>query len=225
MAGVLLAMTVLGFAGSPSAAGPGDVPEGVAPPPPTPLPVTLGSLAALAQAVGWPVVVDTNRNAVRIPVGGENIDFDVFIQPAPATDSRGVQLVTFAVPQVVLVPESHTDKDEVLETLMRMNWYRVIGHWSWDREDGEVRFEYVLMTEGPIQPGEFVGIVERVATSVDDDAPRIYKALSLQEPPATTAGLAIESGETVPGGKTPRMKPSRQPPRPLRDRRDEELPD
>ncbi|MCK6528660.1 YbjN domain-containing protein [Myxococcota bacterium] len=200
-------------------------PATVAPPEPQPVPVTLGSVTALAREAGWPTAVEVSKGAVRIGIRGENVEFDLFVQPASAADARGVQLVTFAVPQVAIVPGDHALIDEVLQRLMTLNWERVVGHWSWDRRDGEIRFEYVLLTADPLGLGEFVAAAERVATTVDDDILKIYQALGAQTPPTTTAGLAIERGEAPARPPLPRARLPRPPPPPPRADEDGDPPD
>lgn len=198
--------------GAPARAGPEEASgKAVQAPRPDPVPVTAAAIVALARDLGWPAEADPQRNAVRIPIAGENVDFDLFVQPA-GTDARGVQLVTFAVPQVVLLPPSHALLDEVLQRLMTLNWDRVVGHWSWDRRDGEIRFEYVHLTAGPLEMAELVAIVERVATTIDDDFRKIHKAMGVEAPPPVTAGVEIERGHGGATGPRTRLPKAVPPP-------------
>lgn len=152
-----------------------------------PEPVALQTLANHLVRMGLQEpLVDEGQGFVRVRVKGENGRYDLYLVP------RG-RLVHLQIPRLLRVGASDPHRAELSAHLLELNWVNLLGKYSWDPEDGEVRFAHALVTPGGVSFGELSLAVSQSLRTVDLDMPGLERVLR-------GAGVSAAPGEETPAG-------------------------
>jgi hypothetical protein len=136
-----------------------------------PEPVRLTTLVRFLERMGLEgALVDEAQGFLRVRIKGENGRYDLYLVP------RG-QMLHFQIPSLLTVPKDGPRSDKLLALLLELNWVNVLGKYSWDPGDGEVRYGYALVAPAGVSFAQFSLALSQCLKTVDVDLPRLEKTL------------------------------------------------
>lgn len=158
-----------------------------------PEPVSLETVARMLAEMGYGHgTVDEAQGFVRVRVRGRNGVYDMFLLPRQ-------RLLHLQIPRLMHQTAADPGADKLKDLLLELNWLNVLGKYSWDHRDGEVRFSYAHVASGGLSFGGFALAVAQCLATVDEDMPRL-RSVSGAATAASPQGAGSASPASHRGG-------------------------
>lgn len=133
--------------------------------------VDLATVARYLRQLGYDHCrVDEAQRAVLVRVRGRNGVYDLYVLPRH-------RLVHFQVPGLFHFRADDPGARRLQELLLELNWLNLLGKYSWDPRDGEVRFGYAHVAPAGLSFAGFSLALAQSLATVDEDLPRIRRVL------------------------------------------------
>ena len=157
--------------------------------------VDLATVARYLHELGYDHCrVDEAQRVVLVRVRGRNGVYDLYVLPRR-------QLVHFQVPDLFQFRAEDPGARRLQELLLELNWMNLLGKYSWDPRDGEVRFGYAHVAPGGLSFASFALALAQSLATVDEDLPRIRRVLG--ESQAGTGVAGTPAGAAGPRDRNP----------------------
>lgn len=144
--------------------------------------VDLATVARYLHQLGYDhCQVDEAQRAVLVRVRGRNGVYDLYVLPRRS-------LVHFQVPGLFRFRGEDPGARRLQELLLELNWMNLLGKYSWDSRDGEVRFGYAHVSPGGLSFASFALALAQSLATVDEDLPRIRRVLKESQTGPGVAG-------------------------------------
>jgi hypothetical protein len=136
-----------------------------------PEPVELRTLVHFLERMGLlKPRIDEGQGFVQVRIRGKSGRFDLYIIPRR-------EFLHLQIPHLFTVSRDHLALEKLQSQLLELNWVNVLGKYSWDSRDGEVRYSHTLVVSGGVRFGDFSLAVAQCLSTVDLDYPVLQRVL------------------------------------------------